>query len=65
MKKTIFCFLLAGSALAEPARATLRVYQPDRSIAVRAPSATATRLRSGSACRCIFSIRTDARTRPG
>jgi hypothetical protein len=42
VKKALFCFLLAGSALAEPARATLRVYPPDRSIAVKAPSATAT-----------------------
>ena len=40
--KTLVCLLLAGSALAEPARATLKVFPPDRLIAVRAPSASAT-----------------------
>ncbi|MEK7467453.1 MAG: hypothetical protein AAB074_08570 [Planctomycetota bacterium] len=41
MIRSFLCLALAGVAVAEPARATLRVYPPDRSIAVRAPSATA------------------------
>ncbi len=40
--RILFVFALAAAASAEPARATLKVYPPDRAIAVRAPSATAT-----------------------
>ncbi len=40
--RILIVLALATAAAAEPARATLKVYPPDRAIAVRAPSATAT-----------------------